>query len=778
MRTRTGRTDRAGDRRGIEGRLAAAAIAAGSLLAVASPAAGQPAATQPAEAAGEAADAGAEAGAFEETALGEMVIEAVPQLDRYGRDGEYYTRESSFALGGTLASLRNTPFSISTVDEDFLKDVNPTQLDAIAQHVPGVQMGNQNSNFSQVFQSRGFQIGRDSLLINGTQQSDAFAITPDELVSSVEFLRGPSSVLNGQSPPGGSVNIVTKKPMGETFVRVTGEYNQHDKRKAAVDINLADLELAGIPASFRLNVMGEDSDSFRDAVEREVGMVAPVLTLRPTDRTTLTFEANIIEWQTTDDRGLPFPPGADADEATERFDESEFLLGTTAEQNDRDQQRFMLDASHDLNEHITTNFQLSYGETDRSFHSVIPMRFVPAPSDPNRRFRPAPALNVATGQLTRSHFGTKDTFESLDTKLDTEFQFKTGFLSHRGVAGVQFRDFENRESARVFTPNADQVNVNNPNPSRPFSDFGPGDGDQSDTSAIEGFIQDEVRVVSGPLAGVRAVLGGRFISFEDDLDSRRDEDKFVPRLGVSYTPPALDWMTLYGSYSESFNPQPGTTTAGRTLPPREGEQWEIGAKAELFKKRLLLTGAFFDLESSNVGVDDRSTPMNQSDRVAIGLQESKGLEFEAVGKLLPGVQARAQYSYNDAEVVRDPDRVGNELQLAPDHSGSLWLRYNFPKFSGPFPWGNNEDQLSLAAGVVYVGDRFATIDNQVKLTSYARFDLSGRYRIGGRTEFTINLKNVTDERYFTGGESFQGGTNASVLPGQPFTVALGLTHEF
>jgi outer membrane receptor protein involved in Fe transport len=186
----------------------------------------------------------------------------------------------------------------------------------------------------------------------------------------------------------------------------------------------------------------------------------------------------------------------------------------------------------------------------------------------------------------------------------------------------------------------------------------------------------------------------------------------------------------------------------------------------------LLTAAYFDLENTNVAVSD---PNNPSGSIATGLQENQGVELEAVGQVTENLQLRGQYTYNDAEVARDTNaaRVGNQLPLTPDHSASVWVRYDFPSFPSILGSGS-EDQVSLAGGAIYVGDRFVSVANGIELTSYTRFDVNARYELSEDTAFDLNIKNITDERYFTGGNAF----GRSVTPGQPFTVGLRLSHRF
>jgi len=683
-----------------------------------------------------------------------VVVEAVPQASSYGLDGEYRSGGSTFVTGGTVSSLRDTPFSASILEEDFLKDSALKRLDRTAQFVPGVQTGNQNSNTSQVFQSRGFQLGRDSILVNGTRQADAFAITPEQLVSKIEFYRGPSSILNGATPPGGAANIVTKKPLGESFLGFELDLDEHGERAIAADYNSGRLNALPLPLSLRFNAYAEDSDTFRDAVNREVRAFAPVATVEITPRTRLTLEANLIDWEANDDRGLPVL-GGDSDRAARQFDRDAFLLGTTTESNDRDQQRYMLDLSHQWSDRVRTNLQATLGETERSFFAVLPVFFI-----------------EDSDTLVRAHFGTKDDFDSVDVRFDTVFRFETGVLSHGGIFALQYRDFERRDRFTGFVGQADMIDIKNPATDLPFrAATGSAGGLQIDQESRELLIQDAVTVTEGPLEGFKLVAGGRLIDFEDQLDSSLDEDQWVPRVGLGYTPPGAPFLTVYGNYAESFDPQGGVQADGTPVAPQEGEQWEFGAKAEFFDSGLIVTAAWFDLENGNVAVSD---PDNPGAVLAVGEQRNEGLELEAVGRLTPNLQARAQYTFNDSSITDDPQRAGNELQLTPEDSASAWLRYDVPVNLIPeMPWGSTA--VSLTGGIVRVGDRFVDVNNSIELSAYTRIDLGARVVVDRRTEIALNLLNASDQRFFTGGDAFGLG---SVTPGQSRTLAASLRHEF
>ncbi len=59
-------------------------------------------------------------------------------------------------------------------------------------------------------------------------------LDPFEL-ESVEIVKGPSSVLYGELPPGGLINQVTKRPSPERSTVVEGQFGSYDRRQGAFD---------------------------------------------------------------------------------------------------------------------------------------------------------------------------------------------------------------------------------------------------------------------------------------------------------------------------------------------------------------------------------------------------------------------------------------------------------------------------------------------------------------------------------------------------------------
>ncbi|TMN60917.1 TonB-dependent siderophore receptor, partial [Pseudoalteromonas sp. S1727] len=102
-------------------------------------------------------------------------------------------------------------------------------------------------------------------------------------------------------------------------------------------------------------------------------------------------------------------------------------------------------------------------------------------------------------------------------------------------------------------------------------------------------------------------LGGRF---DKQNKEGADNESFVPKFGVLYHPNAS--ATVYGSYSEGFEPQSSDTLInesdinnGMKLDAVTSEQKEIGIKWQLFDDRLMLSSALFDISKTGTLITEQ-----------------------------------------------------------------------------------------------------------------------------------------------------------------------------
>jgi iron complex outermembrane recepter protein len=257
------------------------------------------------------------------------------------------------------------------------------------------------------------------------------------------------------------------------------------------------------------------------------------------------------------------------------------------------------------------------------------------------------------------------------------------------------------------------------------------------------------------LPNLKLLLGGRydFIHRKNtglDTEERLYDEAFSPRAGIVYQP--IEPISLYASYSRSFNPSTNRTADGALFPPERGTQYEVGIKADL-TDNLSATLAAYEITKTNVATTD---PNNTNFSIPIGEVKSRGLEFDLAGEILPGWRAIASVFVNDAFVsVGDENSPeGDTLVNAPGVGASLWTTYEIQ--SGSLKG------LGFGAGIFFVGGREATLPNSIEIPSYVRADATIFYK-RDNWRAGLNFKNITDTRYYDS-QGFY------LLPGEPFTV--------
>jgi iron complex outermembrane receptor protein len=282
------------------------------------------------------------------------------------------------------------------------------------------------------------------------------------------------------------------------------------------------------------------------------------------------------------------------------------------------------------------------------------------------------------------------------------------------------------------------------------------------------YLQDQIALSPN----VQLLLGGRFDYVDQELknnptvfdpigsEDNPTNDAFSPQIGIVYKP--IEPISLYASYSRSFEPNTGTTATGEFLEPERGTQYEVGVKADLLDRRLFTTLAFYHLTRSNVATTDPDDP-NFS--IAVGEQRSQGIELDIIGEILPGWNIIAGYAYNDAEITEDNEyEVGNRLYNVPKHSASLWTTYEIQS--------GNLQGLGFGIGFNYVGERAGDLENSYEVPSYFLTNAAIYYQ-RDNWRAALNFKNLFDTDYYVHAFGRQ-----DIRPGAPFTVIGSLSVEF
>ncbi|MHC5752154.1 MAG: TonB-dependent siderophore receptor [Nostoc sp.] len=649
-----------------------------------------------------------------------------------------YSVPDSTTATKTDTPQRDIPQSIQVIPQQVIKDQQITRISDAVRNVSGVAVQGSFSNLTDNYIIRGLATYNN--LRNGFAVQDNY-INPIS-VERIEVLKGPASVLYGQFEPGGVVNYVTKQPLATPYYASELTVGNYDFYRPSIDISgplTPDKN-----ALYRLNVAYENSGSFVDFVHSEGFSIAPVLSLKLSDATTLTleYEHNTVN-RTLYDGLLPIRESFNL--PISRF------LGepNTSEYNYKSDA-----ASFTLEHRFNDNLQLRSAFLTNLYHADY------------EAIRPD-SLEEDGRTISRTFAAGLDYYKSFALQNELVSKFKTGFINHQLLLGVEFA-WKLYGNDYIRTPAAG-IDIFNPvyGATLPTS-FNTNENYESKQNTVGVYLQDQVTL----LPNLKLLVGGRldFINYKDrgiDYNNNREltsenefyDDAFSPRVGLVYQP--IEPISLYASYSESFVPNNNRTVTGQALEPARGTQYEAGIKTELLDGKLSATLAAYEITKNNVATTD---PNNTDYSIAAGEVKSRGIEFDISGRILPGWNVIASFAHNDTYVSEDNSLpVGDRLVGAPRNSASLWTSYEFQ--SGSFKG------LGFGGGLFFVGDRQALLPNNgVVLPSYVRTDASIFYR-NENWRVGLNFKNLFDTNYYDSHGYY-------LLPGTPLTVLGTISVQF
>ncbi|MBW4539456.1 MAG: TonB-dependent siderophore receptor [Myxacorys chilensis ATA2-1-KO14] len=635
----------------------------------------------------------------------------------------------------TDTPIRDLPFSVQVIPQELLQDRQVQSVNEALQTVAGVAPDNPSYSAFEGVTIRGFT-GRN-IIRNGLR--DDTNITNRVAVPSIEqidVLKGPAGALFSQGGAGGTVNIVTKKPLSIPRYTVEATIGNFDTYSGFLDFTgpLNDSKTV----LYRFIAGGSTTGTFIDFFDRRNFVLAPSFTWQISPTTKLTFEGEYTISEQPNARGLP-AKGTALSNINGRLPRNRFI-GEPDDELDKNN-RYSLRLGYTLEHQLSANWQLR--NAFRATFQQVPQ---------NSLFPSALLDDERT--LERGLFVAKDQSQN-NYILDTNVvgTFRTGSVAHKLLFGVDLnRDvYGSGGQEFVLAP----IDIFNPVYGRPRGELlGEFPKEPITTDSLGIYLQDQVDL----LPNLKLLLGGRFdiasqkIDLADGSESFQQDEAFSPRIGLVYQP--TDSLSLYASYSRSFLQSVGTAFDNALFQPERGTQYEVGIKADWLDRRLATTLALYQITRSNVLTNDLANP-NFS--IQTGEQKSRGVELDIAGEILPGWKIAAGYAYTDARITDDNTfAIGNRINNVPEHAVSLWTTYEIQTGS--------LRGLGFGLGIFYVGQRQGDLDNSFQVPSYTRTDASlfyrrDNYRIG------LNIENLFDVSYFETAES-----SLRVYYGAPFTV--------
>lgn len=670
---------------------------------------------------------------------------------------EGYRAEVISSATKTDALLIDVPASVSVVTEEVIEDQRATSVTEALRNVPGVGTGPNPANVSvqEEVTIRGFE----SLLVhvNGVQRRSTGPLSTAN-IASVEVLKGPLSVLYGDLSPGGFVNIQTKRPQPKPSYEVALGLLQVTEGRGTEGRGSVDFTgplTADGSFLYRFIASADGGSSFIEDVENEQYLIAPSLSFIGLDKDLrLDFDFRYLRNEGTFLFGIP----SRGDRPETAIDHDSFLGADESEKVTEDFSA-ELRGEYAVGTATTIDAALTYHLNDH-FSSAL------------RPFGP-PGQQIADDDTVRRSFSLRS-FDTEDLQFEANIihNVDVGPTSWRLLAGGDVRrttlddeapgggNIVDFDRVNVFDPDTGVDLPSNDDPRISFFPF----SDQT-VDAFGGYVQAETWIFDRLklLAGVS--YSNNDFRFEDEagFEFDQEDDEFSPRFGVLYklTPST----SLYASYSTSFQ-QELSFDPGTAFEPTEADQIEAGIKQEFFDGRAFASLSMFEITQENLVQPDPNDPFRS---IQIGEAETRGVELDIRGEVLPGLNVIAGYAFLDNEITEATDGTeGNRLPNVPEHEASLWLTYDLLE--------RKAERVTLGGGVFYESDRFTSTQNGVEMSDYITADLTAQYSFvwdGLDLQAQAGLKNIFDEEYFISG--FGEGI---AFRGQPRTFFLQLKGRF
>jgi iron complex outermembrane receptor protein len=621
----------------------------------------------------------------------------------------------------TSTPLRETPQSITVVTADRMTDQGATTVQESVRYAPGVYA----DAYGPDSRGEGIRIrGQDpNIYLDGMRLISSSFFNewrPDPFtLERVEVLRGPSSMIYGDTSTAGLLNLISKRPQAQSSNEIGVQFGSFERKQVQID-STGKLTKDG-EWLYRFIGVFRDSNSQTDYVKDDRILLAPSLTWRPTNNTTWTVLGTYQKDATGSSTAFlpregtlfPGPNGFipvrrfASDPAWDRYQTETGAITSLFE--------------HSFSEALTIRQSTRYVHMDGIYRTAYPDVY----SNPLNPFvDPDPATRRSVFRYT---YGAETAKDFLTSDSNAELKFATGPVTHKTLFGVDYRDFKQRGSSGLgydTTPFDLYTPVYHPIVPPTLS------ADPDVRQRLLGiYAQDQMR-----LGRWLAIVGVRHDTLTNELQGSPDAtvEATTGRVGLMYELPF--GLTPYVTYAQSFNPVFGGSVCATICAPQRGEMVELGFKYNV-SPDVVINGAVYDtIEKNRLAAD----PNNPLISIQTGKVHIRGAELEVLAHVTPDLDLIGAYSYVDAR-VESGDNAGKHVETVPMNQASLWAKYRLTLIGLP--------GVSVGGGVRYIGDSWDGTDT-LRTPDYTLFDAMIRYETGP-WRFQVNASNLADKRHVT-----------------------------
>lgn len=721
------------------------------------------------------------------------------------------------------------PVSTNAITSGMLEKRNIRDIQEASRFLPGVRFRTSYGAFTQ-FSIRGFD--NSVILVDGVRDErssidNSYPFMDLSAVESIELLKGPASVLYGQSAVGGILNIVRKAPESRQSVYARLAYGSFYNKQATMALG---GKLAG-RLNYRTSVNWQDQEGWRkNAAKRLSGYLALGGRFTEKDELDIRIGANRDFYPT--EIGLPPTMSYDIFSSADNskyLNEGDRLPGLDRKARYNSESDFMYNRGfnasalyrHTFSEAFKLMEKLSYTYDDIDYFGTESLDYLTSNSPVYDHYY---LTKDKQGNDVKKYICLDSIYYSyplrfshiaktVNNQLELSGKFHTGEVTHNYLGGYSlvtlFRDSYmayGGGSTGVTGPGATgHGSVHNPHSigwmEAPFRFV------TAQKTFTHGFYLQDLVEFSDRL---KLMLAGRYDLFmyktanlntsdggrhydkpDDDAYNKITNGAFTFRAGLVYLP--VEQLSLYASYGTYFKPIRAFYDAntiyidknGKEFTPVNGEevfkpengfQVEVGARYEI-TRTLQTNVSLFYINKNNI----RQTLANKGDIAngaeldkkvvgQVGRMASKGFDIEATWSPVYNLSMTVGYGYTDAKVR---DLAGNPYMATDANKGR---RYAYIPQNTFYAYGAYTVSKGVLKGFgVNLSSSFQdkVYRNQANTSSFDSYwltDLGLSYTLKNKVRLGVNVNNLFDKEYCNQAVGNQ------YVPGMPRNFTLSASY--
>ena len=736
--------------------------------------------------------------------------------------------------------MKYLPLSVNGIESKSLEIRGIRNIQDAVRFMPGIRIQTSYGAFQQI-SVRGFD--HAVLMIDGVRDersaiNNSYPVPDLSAVESIELLKGPASVLYGHSAVGGILNIVRKAPTERQTLNARVAYGSFENKEATLGVG---GKLLG-PVNYYANVNYADQTGWRDNGNRRFsGYLALNAQLTSNDFIDIRTGFNRDYYGT--EIGLPDIMTQDIYNTSDNqlyLHKNDMLPGLDKTARYNNESDFMRNYSWNISGQYTHQFsesmklvdRLSFTSDDINYFGTEELDYLES-DEPiyNHYYWKSPTEKkyicldtvYLSFPLRFSHIA-----KTVSNSLELNGHFYTGEVKHNYMGGYSFVAL-NRTSYSGYNLGEDvqgpglysHVSVYDPHSmGYMISRFSEATVTHHYANSI--YLQDMIEL--NDQWKILAALRGdfyRYLSaeattptgkreYENHGSFNRVRNKALTyRFGAVYLPHPN--TSLYASFASFFKPirtfyrdnviyvdangeRFNPTRNEEVFKPENGYQAEVGIKYDL-NRFLQANASLFYIRKMNstatltnsyqTEVDGQTKKLTVIGQV--GVQDSKGFDFDVTVTPLPTLAFTLGYGFNDSKIrkmkeVKDPELAqaiyGSDAQAAKDKLNSQegnWQAnvpnqtfYAYGSYIIPKGWLKN---LEFHFSSSYTGKVYRNTANSTWFDPYWITDLGASYTVNNHVHLTVNVNNLFNKSYYNQALGNQ------LVPSMPrnFQVALSYT---